>query len=219
MATHLDFEEQEQIDQIKHFWSKWGTPITGMLVIVMGGLAAWSGWQFWQQRQATQAAILSDAVIVAIQSGDQQRVTQAFNDVKSEYPSTIQAGQSALQVAQAAQKDGNSDAAKAALQWAVDNTKDAGYQATAKLRLAALLIEEKELDAAITLLEGNFPVEFQGLAADRLGDALKLQGQDKEAIAAYQQAWQLLDPALGYRTLVGFKLNALGEPTTLETVK
>ena len=50
MATHLDLEEQEQLDQIKHFWNKWGTPITGVAVIVMGGFAAWNGWQMWQQR-------------------------------------------------------------------------------------------------------------------------------------------------------------------------
>lgn len=219
MATHLDFEEQEQIDQIKHFWNKWGIFITSVLLVAMGGFAAWSGWQFWQQRQATQAAVLSDAVTVAIQSGDHQRIEQAFSAVKSEYPSTIQASQSALQVAQAAQKDGKNDAAKAALQWVIDNVEDAGYQAVAKLRLAALLIEEKELDAAITLLRGSFPVEFKALAADYLGDVLKLQGQDKEAVAAYQQAWQSLDSALGYRALVGFKLNALGESATPETVK
>mgnify|MGYP006320148695 CR=1 FL=1 len=101
MATHLDLEEQEQLDQIKHFWNKWGTPITGVAIVVMGTFAAWNGYQFWQQRQAMRAAALAEVVTVAVQSGDQARVAQAFDAIKADYPATIQASQSALAVAQA----------------------------------------------------------------------------------------------------------------------
>ncbi len=56
-----------------------------------------------------------------------------------------------------------------------------------------------------------FAPEFNALAADRLGDVLQLQRQERnEAVTAYQEAWKLLDPQLDYRALVGFKLNALG---------
>ena len=214
MATHLDLEEQEQIDQIKHFWSKWGTPITGVAVVVLGAFAAWNGYQYWQQRQALQASALADVVSAAVASGDQARVVQAFDVIKADYPGTLQAGHAALQVAQSAVAAGQLPQAQAALQWAVDNSKDTGYQAAAKLRLAAVLMEQKDLDAAVALLKGSFPAEFKGLAADRLGDALQLQGKNQEAIAAYEEAWKLLDPQVEYRALVGFKLNALGVPTT-----
>lgn len=39
MANHFDLEEQEQIDQLKHFWNSWGTLITGVLVVIFLGLA------------------------------------------------------------------------------------------------------------------------------------------------------------------------------------
>lgn len=214
MATHLDLEEQEQLDQIKHFWNKWGTPITAVAVVVMTGFAGWNGWQLWQQRQALQASALADAVSVAVESGDQTRVNQAFDAVKADYKGTLQAGQAALLVAQSAVNAGQLAQAKAALQWLIDNGKDEGYQATAKLRLAAVLIEEKDLDAAVALLRSSFPAEFKGLAADRLGDALQQQGKPQEAVAAYQEAWKLLDPQVEYRALVGFKLNALGVATS-----
>ncbi len=217
MATHLDLEEQEQLDQFKHFWDQWGTPISSVLVVVLGSFAAWNGWQLWQQRQATQAAALADAVTVAIQSQDPSRTALAFEQLKTEYASTIQAGQAALQVAKAAQASDKTDAAKAALQWAADHADDAGYQATAKLRLAALQIAAQEYDAAATLLQTSFPAEFQALAHDRLGDVLQLQGKKDEAIAAYQKAWQQLDAQLQYRALVGYKLNALGVATKTES--
>ena len=216
MATHLDLEEQEQLDQIKHFWNKWGTPITGVLVVVMGGFAAWNGWNYWQQRQAFQAAALSEAITVAVQSGDGVRAQQAFDTLRADYPSTRQAAQSALMIAQSTVNVGKLEEAKAVLQWVADNAKDEGYQATAKLRLAAVLMEEKAWDAAATVLRGSFPAEFKALAADRLGDVLQQQGQKEQAIAQYQEAWKLLDPRMDLRALVGFKLNALGvaTPTT-----
>lgn len=214
MATHLDLEEQEQLDQIKHFWSKWGTPITGIAIVVMGTFAAWNGYQYWQQRQALQASALADVVASAVESGDQVRVAQAFDTMKADYKGTLQAGHAALLVAQSAVNADKLPEAQAALQWAVDNTKDEGYQATAKLRLAAVLMQDKQLDAAAALLRTSFPTEFKGLAADRLGDVLQLQGKSSEAIAAYQEAWKLLDPQVDYRALVGFKLNALGASTS-----
>ena len=214
MATHLDLEEQEQLDQIKHFWNKWGTPITSVAVVVMAAFAGWNGWQYWQQRQALQASALADAVVVAVESGDKARVAQAFDAMKTDYSGTLQAGYAALLVAQSAVNGGQLSEAKTALQWVIDNTKDEGYQATAKLRLAAVLMQEKELDAAAALLRSSFPVEFKGLAADRLGDVLQQQGKVSDAIAAYQEAWKLIDPAVDYRALVGFKLNALGVATS-----
>jgi predicted negative regulator of RcsB-dependent stress response len=51
---------------------------------------------------------------------------------------------------------------------------------------------------------------MSGLAADLRGDVLQAKGQNAEAIAAYQQAWQKLADTPDYRRLVQAKLNALG---------
>jgi predicted negative regulator of RcsB-dependent stress response len=53
MAKHLDLEEQEQLDQIKHFWDQYGNLITWVLIAAFGSLAAWNGWNYWQRDQAT----------------------------------------------------------------------------------------------------------------------------------------------------------------------
>ena len=99
MANQLDLEEQEQLDQLKHFWNTWGTLISSVLVVVFGALAAWNGYQFWQNRQATQASALFDAVEVAVQTGDHTRVEQAFGDIRGKYAGTVQAAQAGLMVA------------------------------------------------------------------------------------------------------------------------
>ena len=70
MASHLDLEEQEQIDQLKHFWNRWGNLMTWTLIVVLGAYAAWNGWQWWQRRNATQAAVLFDSVEQAATAKD-----------------------------------------------------------------------------------------------------------------------------------------------------
>ena len=62
MASHLDLEEQEQLAELKHFWSRWGNLISWVVIAVLAGYAAWTGWQYWSNRQAAQAAVLYDTV-------------------------------------------------------------------------------------------------------------------------------------------------------------
>ena len=45
MANNLDLEEQEQLEELKHFWKKNGNWISWLLIIVLGSLAAWNGYQ------------------------------------------------------------------------------------------------------------------------------------------------------------------------------
>lgn len=210
MANHFDLQEQEQLDQLKHFWNAWGTLITWVMIVVMGGLAAWNGYQFWQSRQAQQAAALAEAVEAAAQAGDLGRVDQAFTDLKSGYAGTAQAGQAGLLAAKAFAQAGRLDSAKAVLSWVAENASDEGQVALAKLRLAGVLMEEKAYDEAVVQLSGSFPVEFAGLVADRKGDVLALQQKKPEAIAEYRRAYDALDDRTEYRRVVEAKLNALG---------
>ncbi len=115
MANNFDLQEQEQLEQIKHFWNTWGTPITWVLIVIMGGLAAWNGYRLWQGSQAQQATALAEAVEMAVQAGDLARVEQAVGDLKSSYGGTVQAGQAGLLAAKALADAGKWDAAKSTL--------------------------------------------------------------------------------------------------------
>lgn len=210
MANQLDLEEQEQLDQLKHFWNTWGTLISSVLVVVFGALAAWNGYQFWQNRQATQASALFDAVEVAVQTGDQTRVEQAFGDIRDKYAGTVQAAQAGLMVAKLEMEKNQPDAAKAALEWTAKNTSDEGYRAIARLRLASVLLEQKAYDAALQTLSEKFPLEMHAVVADRKGDVLLLQGKNTEAAAEYSSAYAAFSDSVEYRRLVEVKLNALG---------
>ena len=143
MASHLDLEEQEQLDELKHFWKRWGDLITWVLIAVLGGYAAWMGWQSYSTTQAAQAAALYDTVERSAIGGDIALLDRSVTDIKDKFASTTYAQQAALLAARVYNdKDRKADA-KAQLTWVVDKASDEGYQALARLRLASLLIEDK----------------------------------------------------------------------------
>ncbi len=216
MATHLDLEEQEQLDALKHFWNKWGNLITWLLIAVLGAYAAWNGWQYWQRRQAAMAAVLYDEVDRAAQAGDMARVERALADMRDKYGSTTYAAQAGLLGAKLLDEKGKPAESKAALTWVSDKAADDGLKSVARLRLASVLLGEKAYDEALKVLSGSFPAAFTALAADRRGDVLLQQGKREQALAEYGKAYQGLTADSGdYRRLVGIKLNALGiDPDT-----
>lgn len=210
MARHLDLEEQEQLDELKHFWKQYGNLISWFLIAVLGAFAAWNGWQWWQRQQAVQASALYEEVERAAVAGDLGRVEQAAKDIRDKFGGTTYAQHAALLAASALADKGKADAARASLQWVAADGSDEGLQAVARLRLAALLVEAKSYDEALQQLAGELPQEFQALAADRRGDIYNLQGKKDQAKAEYTRAWQGLPAQSDYRGLVEVKLTALG---------
>lgn len=210
MANQLDLEEQEQLDQIKHFWKQYGNLITWVLIVVLAAFASWNFYNYWQRSQANQAAALFDEVERSIQSGDSAKIDRVFSDMKYRFASTAYAQQSGLLVAGHYATTGKADVAKSTLLWVAEKSSDAGYQAVAKLRLAGILMDAKDLDGAMSQLGSSFPAGFEALVADRKGDILALQGNRSKAVEEYQKAYRLFDPLTEYRRLVEIKLGALG---------
>ena len=207
--AHFDLEEQEQLDQVKHFWKQYGNLITWFLIAVLGTFAAFNGWQYWQRSQAVQASVLYDEVERAAATGDTGRVEQAFKDIREKFGRTAYAQQAGLLAGKVLTEKGKPDAAREALQWVADQGSDEGYQALARLRLASLLVESKSYDDALKRLTG-MPAQFEPLAADRRGDIYNLQGKKDQAKDEYTKAWKGLGGDADYRTLVEVKLTALG---------
>jgi predicted negative regulator of RcsB-dependent stress response len=210
MAKHLDLEEQEQLDQIKHFWKQYGNLITWVLIVVFGAIAAWNFYNYWNRSQAAQSASMYDQVERAAKGSDMAVLDRALADMKDKFGGTTYAQQAALLAAKTFYEKGNLDAARAALSWVIDKAGDDGYQALARLRLAGILVETKAYDEAFKQLNASFPKEFEALVADRKGDVFLLQGKKAEARTEYEKAWKALDDRAEYRRLVEVKLNAMG---------
>lgn len=210
MANHLDLEEQEQLDQLKHFWAQYGNVITWVLIAVFGSFAAWNGWNYWQRTQATKAAVLYDEIDRAASARDADKMTRALSEMQDRFGGSTFAAQGSLLAGKTLFEAGKPDAARAALGWVSEKSSDEAYQAIARLRLAALDVEAKAYDQALKTLEAPMPKAFEALAADRRGDVYLAQGKTDEARQQYETAWRGFGQRVEYRNLVEIKLASLG---------
>ena len=210
MATHLDLEEQEQLDQLKAFWKQYGNLITWALIAALAAFAAWNGWNWWQREQAAKAGAMFDELEKAAQAGDAAKAAGVFKDMQARFAGTTFAQQGALLTAKVQFEKAQPDAAIATLTWVSENAAEAEYQAVARLRLAGLLLDQKKYDDALKVLAPAVPKEFDALVADRRGDVLLAQGKPEDAKAAYNKSWLAMDSKVEYRRLIEAKLTALG---------
>jgi predicted negative regulator of RcsB-dependent stress response len=220
MATHLDSEEQDQIEQLKCFWKRYGMLLTWLLIAALALFGGWNGWQWWQRDQAMKASVMFDELDMAAQKGDVDIAARVFDDMKARYAGVAFTQQGGLMLAKAQLEKGQTDSALAALVWVSANAIESEYKTLARLRAAGLLLDQKKYDEALAQLDGvKNSKEFDALVADRRGDVLQARGQTEEAKAAYTQAWAAMSVQTDYRRLIEAKLSVLGAAPVEPVVK
>jgi predicted negative regulator of RcsB-dependent stress response len=210
MAVY-DLQEQEQIDEIKAWWKQYRKLIALVVTAVALTVAAVQGWRIYQTRQSYEAGELYTQLQAAVAGTEQRKVQEIASALIDKYPRTAYASFAALAAAKAAFESVDLAAAKAKLQWVVDHAREDETRDIARLRLAAVLLEEKQYDEALKALSAAHEEAFSALYADLKGDVLSAQGKSADARAAYQLALDKSEAKSGYRALIQLKLDALGE--------
>jgi predicted negative regulator of RcsB-dependent stress response len=205
-----DLEEQEQIDAIKAWWKQYGNTVLLALAIFVSVVSGMQGWRYYQNKQTAQAAGLYEVLQGAVESRDAKQAREVAGQLIEQYAGSPYASRAALTAAKVNYELGDAKSAKAQLQWAVDHAKNDEIRDAARLRLAGILLDEKNHGEALKLLETKHGAGYDGLYADLRGDVLDASGKGAEAQAAYKLALEKMDPASGYRALVQMKLDALG---------
>lgn len=203
-----DLEEQEQLANLKAFWKQYGNLITWVLVIALSAYAAWNGWNLYQSKQAAQASQLYEELQKASLVKDTAKTLRIASDIQEKFSASSYADLAAFTAAKLAFDGNDLKSAKTQLQWVITHNKAQEMVALAKLRLAGVELDEKNFDAAMKLLAGEFPAEFAADVADRKGDILFAQNKFAEANAEYKKAIEKLGDKNPAAQLVQIKLDA-----------
>lgn len=207
----LDLEEQEQVAELKAWWRQHGSMITAVIVAAALGFSGWQGWRLWQQNQAANAAALYDALARGAETGDAKAMRDAAGTLVESYPRTLYASMGALTAARFFFDRNDLKSAKVQLQWVVDNSSSDEMRDLARLRLAAVLLDEKSLDEALKLLNLAHGPSFEAQYAAMRGDVLVAKNQNEDARAAYKLALEKAGRQDGaFRETVRMRLDALG---------
>ncbi len=211
MAVY-DLEEQEQLDDLKAWWKRWGNLVSGIVIAVCVAIVGVQGWRWWKHSQAEQASVLYGAVVAASRSNDAAKAKDAQAQLADRFAGTGYAPRGAMLLAALLWKSGDKAGAQAQLQFALDRSGEDDLKQIARFRLAEVLFDQKKNDEALRLLDARHDEPFAGIYADLTGDILAASGRKDEARTAYQTALAKLDSKSPYRSNVQVKLDSLGGP-------
>jgi predicted negative regulator of RcsB-dependent stress response len=183
-----EFQENDDIERLKSWWKNYGS---ALVIGVALGTTALFGYRYWNQYQFDQAAkasALYDQVVYQMKQNNADQAAAIGGQILDGYDSTPYAGMAALLLAKISYDSGDVANARRQLTWAMENAEVDATRHAARIRLARLMGEAGETDAALALIavtdRGGFESEYSELQ----GDLLASQGKQEEARAAYASA-------------------------------
>lgn len=188
--------EEEQIAAIKKWWKENGTSIILALILGLGGYFGWNYWKETQSVEVETASVLYNQLvqIVAVNQAaeasqqDKDTMKTLASELKNNFSNTSYGNFGALFLARFAVDAGDFDQAAAELEALIANTKQEPIKFTAQARLAQVYIQQNKLAEALALVNDIPDPAFAPQFEEAKGDALFRQGNNLEAIKAYQKA-------------------------------
>ncbi len=209
-----DLQEQEQLDELKAWWAKYGNLILTVTTVVLLAFAAYNGWRWYQRSQAEEAAGVYAELERAMAARETERVNTLSSTLTDKYGRTAYGPMAALQAARWYAENGDSAGAKTRLQWVIERADSPEVVAIARVRLAGVLLDEKQFDEALKVLDGASATIHATAIADRRGDILFAQNKIDEARAAYRDALAKAAAEHPLRQIIQLKLDALPATAT-----
>lgn len=208
--------EQEQIEELKNFWTEYGKPIFIGILLAITVVAV---WKFWENRQLTKKMkeaqsyqMLIVAMAQPIEQVNEADVASLAEQLQQANPNSYYAQYAQFYLAKVAvNQDKLADAAKS-LQQVLDKPADKVLEELARQRLAQVLASQDKLTEALTLLEAPVAEAFTASRQELKGDLLLKQGNPEQARAAYQQALTAAEAAKSANLIIiKLKLNDLAK--------
>lgn len=181
-----DLEEQEQMENLKAFWERWGKLIMGLIFAGVVGILAWKGYGVYQVKQSEKASQAYDNYFTAVQKKD-TGADALLSSLQKDYSKSRYAALASLDAAQIAMADKKWDVAQTHLQWLVDNGS-VENQAVARLQLADVLAQMGKNDEAIKTLDALTAAEFTAAVANKKADVYLLMNDNAKARASVEAA-------------------------------
>ncbi len=182
MADYLS--DEEQLDRLKNWWHENGTSIVVTVVIVVGGFA---GWRWYDAAQVTEMQAASEIYESFLTATGDARTAMA-DRLDAEYGDTSYATFAHLYRAKDAADSGDLEGAIDILRGIAAGAVHPLIEDIARVRLARLLQEQGDPEAALGALAEVTSQGFRALVLELKGDIHLLQGDRALAHEAYLSA-------------------------------
>jgi predicted negative regulator of RcsB-dependent stress response len=206
-----DLQEQEQLEELKAWWKDYGKLVILGITLAALVIAGIQGWRYYRHSQSLAAVALYEQLEQAERAGDARKARDIAGEIVARFASTPYGAFAALSAARISFEGGDLAEAKSRLTWVVEHARRDELRDIARLRLAGVLLDEKNYGEALKLVETKPADSMAGLYADLKGDILLAQGKSADARTAYQLALDRSEAGSPYRATLQLKLDSLGE--------
>ena len=185
----VNLTDDEKLAEVKKWWGENGGSIITGVVLGLAVLFGSKAWFAYQDRKAETASNIYTTLMVALERGQNQIVSEKAGVLVSDYTGTPYATLAALALARMNIEADELAVAQSHLQWVIDNTHSDLTRETARLRLARVMIAMDNLDGALALLDQAEPdSSFEPLYIEVRGDVDVARGDLAAANKTYQAA-------------------------------
>ena len=201
--------DDEKLAEVKKWWGENGGSIITGVVLGLAVLFGTKAWLAYQDRKAETASNIYTTLMVALERGESQAVTEKAGMLVSDYTGTPYATLAALALARMNIEADELAVARSHLQWVIDNTRSDVSRDTARLRLARVMVAMDDLDGALVVLDQAVPdSSFDPLYTEVRGDVEVARGDLAAANKTYQAALDMTDSNAPGRHLLQLKYDS-----------
>lgn len=202
----VNLSEEEQVEALKKWWQENGRSVVGGVVIGLGVVFGWQAWVKYQQSIANAASVQFEQLNQSITGDALEPAEKQAELLISEYTRTPYALFAALALARVKLQQQDSNGALEQLRWVVDQSDESSIRQIARLRMARILIDSGDAEAAAAVIEKAEDDAYAGEFAMLGGDVALARGDRAAAYAAYKKA---LASKPGSAALVEMKMDDL----------
>ena len=201
--------DDEKAEAIKQWWRDNGRTV--VVAAIVSALAVFAGryWVVYQKQMSEQAAQTYHQVLKLVSEEKSTEADTYTQKLLSDYSKTAYSVFAALEMANVYINAQDADTAKTYLKWVAENAKLAGHKQLAKLRLANLLMNEANFEAALAEIEQSDSEAFASLFSELKGDIFIKQAKLEQAKQAYLDAMNGISSSEPRFVLLKMKLDDL----------
>ena len=207
MVVHI--QDEQEVANFKYFWQRWGRWIVAILVILSLAYLGYVLYQSHLRSNDEKAAVIFETFVTQAAANNMAESKKALIQLQEKYPETMNTTQATLMMAGSAFDDGKYDEAIRHLQWVKARQHDDLLQTIVAQRLASVYLQQSKYNEALQALDVKVTDEFKPVLLETKGDVLQAQKKNAEAVAAYQQALNLLSKDSVQREIIQMKISSL----------
>ena len=184
----MDDIEQEQIDEMKAWWSEYGSYVIAGVVIAVGLIIGFNLYKSNKLEAQIAASEMFETLAVHVTDGDIDDAESVAAQLANNYANTAYAAQSRLAMARLYMDNNRDEDAAEVLRELLEMRGHGPLKHVGRSRLARILLYQEKPQEVLDLLEGQDNEAFTGIYAEARGDAHVALGQFAEADEAYRAA-------------------------------